>query len=61
MRMLDPTVKRIPWIQGKRRSPNRTVAEAKKGMFKNQISDPPGTLRGCKQNLVCTSTKGKEQ
>ena len=54
-RMLDPT-KKIPHIQGQRRSPNKTVGGAKLCLELNLF--PPETLGGHKQNLEHSRTQG---
>ena len=50
-RMLDPT-KKIPHVQGQRRSPRKTVGGDKLSLESNPMS--PEMLRGLKQNIVHT-------
>ena len=54
-RMLDPTKKKIPHIQGQRRSPSKTVGGAKSHLESNPIP-ARDTLRAL-TNLVCTRTQ----
>ena len=55
-RMLDPTKKKIPHIQGQRRSPNKIAWDAKSCLETNPI--PARDTRGLQQNLVHTRTPG---